>query len=69
MLSGMLLGGCPQTLGTVATSEDMQKIQCNAWRPFEYNSKNPKRDFHAGKKLARELAIHNKTGTNLKCWN
>lgn len=65
MLSVMLLG-CG-TVGTGTTSDE-RKLSCTAWKPFEYSSKNLKSESHAGKKLAAELAVHNKTGQNLKCW-
>lgn len=58
----LLLAGCA-TNGTATTSE----AQCAGRVPIEYNSKNPKSDYYAARKLAPQLAIANQTGVNLRC--
>lgn len=35
--------------------------------PIEYNSTNPKSERFAGRKLAPDLAQHNRVGMNLAC--
>lgn len=63
MLSAtLLLAGCA-TNGTATTSEAI----CADRRPILYNSKNPKSDYYAAKKLAPQLAVTNQIGVNLKC--
>lgn len=58
----LLLGGCATS--SIGTTSD---TLCAGRQPIQYNSKNPKSDYYAAKKLAPQIAVANQTGVNLKC--
>ena len=57
------LGGC-QTATTATTT----KALCEPWKPVSYNSRERASKRYAGPLLAHDLAVHNRTGENIGCW-
>lgn len=63
LLLAILLGGCV----TTGSTQSLKPV-CDAMiGPITYNSHNKNSDWHAGKKLAPELAKRNRVGVNLRC--
>lgn len=63
MLSAtLMLGGCGTNL-TATTSE----AQCAGRAPITYNSRKPGSQYYAAPKVARQIAVANQTGVNLRC--
>lgn len=57
----IVLAGC-------TTDGVTPKAVCDALLgPIRYNSTNPKSERFAGRKLAPDIAEHNRVGTNLAC--
>lgn len=63
LLGAAVLGGCQTTGSTTST-----KPVCAALiGPITYNSRNPNSEYHAGPKLAPQIARRNRVGVNLHC--
>ena len=63
ILIGLALTGC-QTTGTTTS---LKPVCAALVGPIRYNSKVLKSLYHAGRKLAPQLAIRNRVWLNLAC--
>jgi uncharacterized protein YceK len=60
---GVALGGC----ATTGSTTSIAPVCAALVGPITYNSHDKNSDWHAGKKLAPELAVRNRVGVNLHC--
>lgn len=69
ILASVLVMGAAQPTSCAHLKETAttSKAQCAGRAPINYNSRKPSSEYYAAPKLARQIAVANKTGENLAC--